>query len=261
VAIGYSQLLHMAKKKVTYEAALQGAIEQIRSLKWSVLTTSALDGARFVFSPRLHEAYGLPTEPAGLDVSGLLSCLCDWVNRSGSERDRTSGLMRAAVAGAPDLVSPSDQHLSEVRDQLETTVGWSLQLQRSVDGPVLVHVASIARDEAFFALLTVLLMHRQYRSLLRICPAPCGELFMREGKRVFCSPGCATAANDAGLAERQRRRRLRLAALELLPVLASSAQRADLIKTAFKLHPEVTTPQQLAEHAMAILKRSRRKAK
>ena len=242
---------------------------------------SALDGVRFRFGPRVHQTYGIPSETRDLDVPGLLRHLCDFANEPVRERvrrtplhlqpfqpftaliqgrDDLAELLHAAVEARPDLINPSAEQLSDARGRLQEAISWRPLLERSAAGPVLLQDAYIGTHEGFSALLTVLLMHRQYRDLLRRCPT-CRKYFMREGKRRFCSARCATAANDAGLAERQRRRRLRLAALKLLPDAASRAKRAAGVKEAFKSHPEVTTAEQLAEYAAAVLKPPRRKSK
>jgi hypothetical protein len=99
----------------------------------------------------------------------------------------------------------------------------------------------------------MVLMHPKYRQLIRRCPQ-CGNFFVRDGKQVFCTPKCATAANDAGVLQRQKNQRLRRKALALLSG-ASPARRADAVKQAQKKHPDAT-PEQLAEHAKRLLKPS-----
>ena len=242
---------------------------------------SAFEGTRFLFDGSLLLAYGqLEKHPLGA-VGSLLRCMCDVVNEpvlerlkrrnapqhvlmryplpllEGRRRELTE-LLGAAIGEQPGLVNPSAAELSEARAQLEKTIGWELRLERSPrGGPVLLHDAYIDDDEALIAVLRVALMHRQYRNLVKRCPE-CSKVFMKEGKRVFCSDACATAANDAGLAERQRHRRLRLAAQKLLTHVASRAKRAAAVKAAFKRYPEVTTPEQLAEYAAASLKGERK---
>lgn len=234
--------------------------------------TSALEGARFRFGPRVHQSYGIRLEKGELDVRALLRYVCDFANEPGRDRvrkalphlrpfqpftalmqgyDELTELLHAAVDADPAFVNPSAGHLSDACSRLEAAIKWRPLLERSAGGPVLLQDAYIGGHEGFSVLLRVLLMHRQYRDLVKRCPA-CSKFFMREGKRRFCGAECAAAANNAGLAERQRHRRLRLAAMELLPQVASRARRAAAVKAVFKNHPDVTTPEQLAEYARLL---------
>jgi hypothetical protein len=96
-----------------------------------------------------------------------------------------------------------------------------------------------------------MLLHPKYRQLIRSCPQ-CRKFFVRDGKQIFCTKKCTTAANDAGNDQRQKNQRKRRKALALLSG-ASPAKRADAVKQAQKDHPDAT-PEQLAEHAKRLLK-------
>ncbi|MGH2879232.1 MAG: hypothetical protein ACRDK4_06465 [Solirubrobacteraceae bacterium] len=191
-------------------------------------------------------------------VGGLLGYACDVANahrqsvtvpeleRPGRE---LAELLQAAVDGG--LENPSDEFLADIAVRFETGVQWTRRLRRTPKGVAFGYDADVANFDGFYALVAVLLMHPKYR-LVRRCPQ-CGESFVRTGKRRFCTDKCATAANDAGVLQRQKNQRLRRAAAELLPHVASHAKRAAAVKQAFKDHSDVTTPEQLAEHAKALL--------
>jgi hypothetical protein len=241
-----------------------------------------LEGVRFRFGPFVHQAYGV-SGSAALDVRGLLRSACDWANEDWRERVRKAPLhlrprapfysliqgrddlrelLHAAVDKRPDLIKPSTGDLSAIRDELESTVRWRPLLERSADCPVLLQEAYANTHEGFSALFKVLLMQRQYRELVRRCPE-CPKVFLKEGKRRFCGPECATAANDAGLAERQKRRRARFGAAKLLAKIshASPQKRETAIMYASKQHPDATSAEQLAEHALRVLRTPMRRHK
>lgn len=158
-------------------------------------------------------------------------------------------LLHAAVEGRLD--NPPDEFLADIDARFEKGVQWARRLERVRGGATFRYDANITSSDGFYALLAVLLMHPKHRQLIRCCPQ-CGNFFMRTGKRLFCSSKCATAANDAGVLKRQKNQRLRRAAEELLPGVASHAKRKAMVKQAFKNHPDVTTSEQLAEYAKAL---------
>jgi endogenous inhibitor of DNA gyrase (YacG/DUF329 family) len=150
-------------------------------------------------------------------------------------------------------VSPSEKHFADISAQLKEITQPSLRRDPSgeicwdVDvGPNGAHV-----------LLTALLMVPEYRGLIRRCPQ-CGKFLVREGKRLFCGPECYRVMNGANASDRKRKERLREAAQKLLPYVASVAKRVAAIKQALRNHPEVPTPEALAEHARALLQPSRK---
>jgi len=229
---------------------------------------SAFEGTSFHFTASLPwtAVYG----PSGRRrdfgrVEGLLDYVCDVadaIRRSTTlpEMQRwgqeLTALLLAAVEGG--LENPSDEFLADVGARFQEGVLWDRRLERVRGGVGFRYGARIVSLDGFYALLAVLLMHPTYRQLLRRC-LRCGKIFVRTGKRLFCGPECATAANDAGVLKRQKNQRLRRAAQELLrPHVASGAKRAAAVKEAFRAHPEVTTPEQLAGYARALLQGPRR---
>jgi hypothetical protein len=230
------------------------------------LEASAFDGTSFHFSLSLPgmAAYG-PSGPRDFSrVEGLLGYVCDVVNAH--RQSDTFGLLqqrgqeltellKAAVEGRLD--NPSDEFLADISARFEKGVQWDRRLEHTSGGATFRTGARITSGDGSHALLAVLLMDPKYRQLIRRCPQ-CGNFFMRDGKRVFCSPECATAVNDAGVLQRQKDQRRRRAAQKLLPQAASNAKRAAAVREAFKSHPEAVTPEQLAAHAKALLQRSRK---
>lgn len=223
--------------------------------------TSAFDIPVFRFNVRL------PVTAQRRDLSrveGLLDYACDIVNahrqsatlpeleRLGRE---LAELLQAAVEGS--LRDPSGEFLADVSARFEKGVQWTRRLERTPQGVAFGYDADIANFDGFYALLAVLLMHPK-GGPVRSCPQ-CRKFFIRTGKRLYCTDECATAANDAGVLQRQKHQRLRRAAQELLSHIASDAKRAASVKQAFKNHPDVTTPEQLAAHARGLLQSSRKR--
>jgi hypothetical protein len=206
-------------------------------------------------------------------VEGLLGYICDRVNahrRSsivGAEvlpglaelqrrGDELTALLRSAVEGGLD--NPSDEFLTDIRARFRESVPWDQQLERARGGAAFRFSARVDGGDGLYALLAVLLMHPKYRQLIRRCPE-CGKYFIRAGKRLFCSPKCARAANDAGVLERQKKQRMRRGAAELLlPHFASLDKVSAAVRQAHREHPTVETREQLAAYAKARLQSSRK---
>ncbi len=230
------------------------------------LEASAFDGMgiHFAMSLPAMAAHG-PSGPRDFGrVEGLLGYVCDVVNAHGrsaafgllKQRGRElTELLQAAVEGRLD--NPSDEFLADISARFEKGVQWERRLVRAPGGAVFRCDASITSGDGSHALLAVLLMDPKYRDLIRRCPQ-CGNFFVRVGKRVFCSPGCATAANDAGVLKRQKNQRLRRAAQEQRPYGVSGAKWSAAVSQAFKNHPEVTASEQLVRYAQALLPGARK---
>jgi hypothetical protein len=157
---------------------------------------------------------------------------------------------------------PSDKFLADIETRFEKGVQWDRRLERAPGGAAFRQYARIAGADGFYALLAVMLMHPKYRQMLmhpkyrqmiRCCPQ-CGKFFMRDGKQLFCTKECYTAANDAGVLQRQKNQRQRRRVQAMLTG-ASTAKRAAAVKQAQKDHPGATD-EQLAEHAKRLLKPS-----
>jgi predicted RNA-binding Zn ribbon-like protein len=226
------------------------------------LKASAFEGMgiHFTMSLPAMAAYG-PSGPRDFDrVEGLLGYVCDVVN---AQRDSvTFGLLQQRVCELTELLeaavegrlaNPSDEFLSDIESRFEKGVEWGRRLERTKGGATFRTDARITSGDASHALLAVLLMDPEYRQLIRRCPQ-CGNFFIRAGKRVFCGSACATAANDAGVLQRQKKQNLRRKAQALLPPSASVAKRAAAVKQAHKDHPDVATAEQLAEYARPLVR-------
>ena len=230
------------------------------------LKTSAFDGALLHFNVNLPSTavYGPGGKRRDFSrVEGMLGYVCDIVNAHrqsvtfGELRrwgDELSELLRAAIEGG--LENPSNELLADIGARFEKGVQSARRLERASGGVALRFDANIAGADGFYALLAVLLMHPKCRQLIRRCPQ-CGKLFVRAGKRRFCAPECATAANDAGVLKRQKNQRLRRAAQGLLSNVASEAKRAAAVNRAFKEHPDATAGQ-LADYARALIQTARK---
>jgi hypothetical protein len=191
-------------------------------------------------------------------VEGLLGYVCEMANalrqsvglpelqRFGQQ---LTDLLQAAVDEM--INNPSDEFLADIGARFEKGVRWDRRLERAPGGAAFRQYAHTTSSDGFYALLAVMLMHPKYRQLVRRCPQ-CGNFFVRDGKQIFCTKECTTAANDAGVVQRQKNQRLRRKALALLTG-ASPARRADAVKQAQKDHPDAT-PEKLAEHAKRLLR-------
>ncbi|HEX4025888.1 MAG TPA: hypothetical protein VHX52_14480 [Steroidobacteraceae bacterium] len=228
---------------------------------------SAFDGTRF----HLTLSWAAPYGPSGKRrdfgrIEGLLDYVCDIVNALAQSvtlpqlqqwGDQLTELLRAAVEGSLD--NPSDEFLADISERFEKGVLWNRRLERIRGGVAFRYDAHIADSDGFYALLAMLLMDPRYRQLIRHCPQ-CGKFFMRVGKRLFCSEKCATAANDAGVLDRQKDQRWRRAAVDLLlPQFASREKCSAAVKQVSKNYRrDVTTAEQLAEYAKALLRGARK---
>lgn len=223
------------------------------------LEGSVFDGAEFHLNLPMWAGYKPDGRKRDLSqAEGLLGLICEIVNaqrhsvglphmqRWGQE---LTELLQDAVDEKLD--NPSDEFLADIETRFEKGVRWDRRLKRARGGVAFRYDAHVTSEDGGYALLAVMLMHPKYRQLIRSCPR-CGKFFMRDGKQIFCTKKCSTAANDAGNDQRQKNRRKRRKALALLTG-ASPAKRAAAVKQAQKDHPDAT-PEKLAEHAKRLLK-------
>jgi hypothetical protein len=241
-------------------------------------------GGLFHLPNSLACAYGPFTAYDLTSAAGLIRYTIDFVNRPQTMltseqllagpvqlprgRERLRQLLRAAARGAqagdPDLVNPSAEWLTDIR-QRARGIQWRSRLERTPTGVEWRHHAFIEDADAFYSLVATLLMSEENRREFGQCRY-CDAFFVvekraqHEGRpeRLYCKREHRTAAHAEGGAGRQRDRRTRQRAVQILVKsglgLASSRM---AVAEAFKNHPG-TTPEQLADRARALVKGARK---
>jgi hypothetical protein len=270
------QLLCFAPLKVTPKATIKEPDDYSPNL-------GGLDANHAVYHlPSSLSAYGAFDAHDFGNALGLLKYVAAFVNRPRPKitadqiragvqiprgQKKLEQLLRVAVHG-PD--SPDDPNLANPSDEFlrHHTAGihWMHQLELVPGGAEWKHHAHILDADAFYNLIATLLMSEVNRDAVAQCQySECGKFFIVERpvkgrpQSVYHDEACRRNANDAGATTRQRDRRTRLAAIEILRGLgfASSDKRTAAVKRAQLEHPN-STADQLASHARVLLKSARK---
>jgi hypothetical protein len=238
---------------------------------WDRKTLFAAE-ALFHFPPSLAAAYG---DFAGYDLSSetsLIKYTIDFVNRPHRKvtpeqiklgvilprgREALRQILRVAVhgpsaPGEPDLRNPSDEFIIDIRHRAAKGIAWKHRLERTPTGAQWRHHAFIQDADAFYALLATLLMSEEHRREFGQCKH-CDRFFLvqkreqHDGRpeRLYCCKEHRSATHAKGGAARQRDRRTRLKAGNLLKGHPSAA---NMVTDVFRDHPDATA-EQLASYA------------